>query len=68
MNSAAPLIVALQYTWPYLWALLFFAAYPIVTSIMWIMGLAFAAGVIAAVIPAWRATRLDVLRAVAADG
>ncbi|MEQ1701120.1 MAG: FtsX-like permease family protein, partial [Ilumatobacteraceae bacterium] len=39
-----------------------------VTSILWIMGLAFAAGVIAAVIPAWRATRLDVLRAIAADG
>lgn len=36
MNSLAHLIVDLQTTWPYLWALVFFAAYPIVTSIMWI--------------------------------
>ena len=36
MNSLAHLIVGLQTTWPYLWALVFFAAYPIVTSIMWI--------------------------------
>ena len=34
--ALAQLIVDLQYTWPYAWALLFFAAYPIVTSIMWI--------------------------------
>ncbi len=39
-----------------------------VTSIVWIMVLAFVAGVAAAVIPAWRATRLNVLRAIAADG
>ena len=39
-----------------------------VANVVWIMVLAFAAGVIAAVIPAWRATRLDVLRAIAADG
>ena len=39
-----------------------------VISIVWIMGLAFTAGVIAAVVPAWRATRLDILRAIAADG
>ena len=36
MNSVAQLIVDLQHTWPYVWALVFFAAYPIVTSIMWI--------------------------------
>jgi biofilm PGA synthesis N-glycosyltransferase PgaC len=36
MSTAAQLIVDLQYTLPYLWALAFFAAYPIVTSIMWI--------------------------------
>ena len=40
---------------------------PVVT-IIWIMVLAFIAGVAAAVVPAWRATRLDVLRAIAADG
>jgi putative ABC transport system permease protein len=39
-----------------------------VSSIAWIMGLAFTAGVVAAVVPAWRATRLDILRAIAADG
>ena len=39
-----------------------------VASIVWIMGLAFTAGVVAAVVPAWRATRLDILRAIAADG
>ena len=39
-----------------------------VTSIVWIMLLAFTAGVIAAVVPAWRATRLGILRAIAADG
>jgi putative ABC transport system permease protein len=39
-----------------------------VASVLLIMALAFAAGVVAAVIPAWRATRLDVLRAIAADG
>lgn len=39
-----------------------------VTNILWIMLLAFLAGVIAAVIPAWRATRLGILRAIAADG
>jgi putative ABC transport system permease protein len=38
------------------------------TDIAWIMVLAFVAGVAAAVIPAWRATRLNVLRAIAADG
>lgn len=32
----APWMVALQHTWVYAAALLFFAAYPIVTSIMWI--------------------------------
>jgi cellulose synthase/poly-beta-1,6-N-acetylglucosamine synthase-like glycosyltransferase len=31
-----PWMVALQHTWLYAAALLFFAAYPIVTSIMWI--------------------------------
>lgn len=36
MSAVAQLIVDLQYTQPYLWALVFFAAYPIVTSIMWI--------------------------------
>lgn len=36
MNPFADFIVALQYTLPYTWALWFFAAYPIVTSIMWI--------------------------------
>jgi biofilm PGA synthesis N-glycosyltransferase PgaC len=30
-----PWMVALQHTWPYWAALVFFAAYPIVTSIMW---------------------------------
>lgn len=39
-----------------------------VTSIVWIMVLAFVAGVVAAVIPAWRATRLGILSAIAADG
>jgi putative ABC transport system permease protein len=39
-----------------------------VVSIVWILVLAFVAGVAAAVIPAWRATRLNVLRAIAADG
>jgi putative ABC transport system permease protein len=39
-----------------------------VTSVLWIMVLAFVAGVAAAVLPAWRATRLNVLRAIAADG
>ena len=39
-----------------------------VTSILWIMLLAFVAGVVAAVVPAWRATRLNILRAIAADG
>jgi putative ABC transport system permease protein len=37
-------------------------------SIIWIMALAFAAGVLAAVIPAWRATRVGILSAIAADG
>jgi len=36
MSAGGQLIVDLQYTWPYTWALIFFAAYPIVTSIMWI--------------------------------
>lgn len=36
MSPFAEFIVALQYTLPYTWALWFFAAYPIVTSIMWI--------------------------------
>jgi poly-beta-1,6-N-acetyl-D-glucosamine synthase len=35
-SEPARLIVDLQHTLPYLWALVFFAAYPIVTSIMWI--------------------------------
>jgi putative ABC transport system permease protein len=39
-----------------------------VTDIVWILVLAFGAGVAAAVVPAWRATRLNVLRAIAADG
>ncbi len=39
-----------------------------VTTVAWILALAFVAGVLAAVIPAWRATRLNVLRAIAADG
>jgi putative ABC transport system permease protein len=39
-----------------------------VGSIVWILVLAFVVGVAAAVIPAWRATRLNVLRAIAADG
>lgn len=43
--------------------------YSVPTSdIVVIMVLAFVAGVAAAVIPAWRATRLNVLRAIAADG
>ncbi len=40
---------------------------PVVT-IGWIIVVAFVAGVAAAVLPAWRATRLDILRAIAADG
>jgi putative ABC transport system permease protein len=39
-----------------------------VTDIVWILVLAFVAGVAAAVVPAWRATRLNVLQAIAADG
>ncbi len=39
-----------------------------VANVLWIMVLAFVAGVVAAVVPAWRATRLDILRAIAADG
>ena len=39
-----------------------------VVNILWIMGLAFVAGVVAAVVPAWRATRLGILSAIAADG
>lgn len=39
-----------------------------VGNIAIILVLAFVAGVAAAVIPAWRATRLNVLRAIAADG
>ena len=39
-----------------------------VSTVVWIMVLAFVAGVAAAVLPAWRATRLDILRAIAADG
>ncbi|CAN5538405.1 ABC transporter permease [soil metagenome] len=39
-----------------------------VTSVIWIMLLAFIAGVAAAVVPAWRATRLGILSAIAADG
>ena len=39
-----------------------------VTAIVWIMVLAFAAGVIAAVLPAWRSTRMNILSAIAADG
>jgi len=39
-----------------------------VASVVWILVLAFVAGVAAAVLPAWRATRLNVLRAIAADG
>ncbi|MBS0592196.1 MAG: poly-beta-1,6 N-acetyl-D-glucosamine synthase [Proteobacteria bacterium] len=35
-TAIARQIVDLQHTLPYAWALLFFAAYPIVTSIMWI--------------------------------
>ncbi len=37
-------------------------------SILWIMTLACLAGVAAAVVPAWRATRMDILGAIAADG
>ena len=40
---------------------------PVVT-IGWILLLAFVMGVLAAVIPAWRATRLDILRAIQVDG
>lgn len=36
MTFLGELIVGLQHTWAYWLALLFFAAYPIVTSIMWI--------------------------------
>ncbi len=39
-----------------------------VATIGWIMLLAFVLGVLAAVVPAWRATRMDILRAIAADG
>ncbi|MBI4883420.1 MAG: FtsX-like permease family protein [Actinobacteria bacterium] len=39
-----------------------------VTTVVWIMVLAFVAGVVAAVIPAWRATRIGILGAIAADG
>ena len=39
-----------------------------VTTILWIMVLAFTAGVIAAVVPAWRATRMNILAAIAFDG
>jgi len=39
-----------------------------VSSILWIMVLAFVAGVFAAVVPAWRATRMGILSAIAADG
>ncbi|MDO8392105.1 MAG: FtsX-like permease family protein [Actinomycetota bacterium] len=39
-----------------------------VTTILWIMALAFTAGVIAAVVPAWRATRMNILAAIAFDG
>lgn len=39
-----------------------------VASILWIMTLACLAGVAAAVVPAWRATRMDILGAIAADG
>ncbi len=39
-----------------------------VASILWIMGLACLAGVAAAVVPAWRATRMNILGAIAADG
>ncbi len=39
-----------------------------VTSIVWIMVSAFGAGVFAAVVPAWRATRVSILTAIAADG
>jgi Glycosyltransferases, probably involved in cell wall biogenesis len=31
-----PFLIAIQHTGAYWWALVFFAAYPIVTSIMWI--------------------------------
>ncbi len=39
-----------------------------VSAIAWIITLAFVAGVIAAVVPAWRATRMNILAAIAADG
>lgn len=39
-----------------------------VGDVLAILVLAFIAGVTAAVLPAWRATRIDVLRAIAADG
>lgn len=38
------------------------------SSILWIMVLAFIVGVLAAVFPAWRATRMSILHAIAADG
>ena len=39
-----------------------------VTTIVWIMVLACLAGIAAAVVPAWRATRMDILGAISADG
>jgi putative ABC transport system permease protein len=39
-----------------------------VAGVVWILVLAFAAGVVAAVVPAWRATRVGILSAIAADG
>ena len=39
-----------------------------VASVIVILVVAFIAGVVAAVVPAWRATRMDILRAIAADG
>jgi len=39
-----------------------------VGDVVMILVLAFVTGVTAAVVPAWRATRIDVLRAIAADG
>jgi len=39
-----------------------------VGTIAWIILLACLAGVAAAVVPAWRATRIDILDAIAVDG
>ena len=39
-----------------------------VVDVLVIVVLAFVVGVVAAVVPAWRAVRVDVLRAIAADG